>query len=488
MDLDNASETDSASGQGSAESDSWYLPYRDILRSKANQPHSQWIFCGIIRDYLLFIHPNPSDQLFQLYDRLLRQESCQYRSTIANLSPSPVAVEEQRWHQFYMRAAIANQQQNDNNRPVPDYAFDKQWATKVVEQTKVWLRDNPLKNDNETHRHGTANQMVKFLTYGHAPSSEEAAYCSTDEAMELVAAGDKILITKDQQTINWGGRPIEALFRKWYTPSDLASETDVTVPQRHMSKPVRVKKTIRQVSRKFLDNHPSTESWNVLDLHNPIPPRSPSFLDTPNCQLLHSLLEGMHNDSARRRPATHNFLLSEGGNHTAAHVDSHGFGTFITVHEGHYGFGWVAIKNAHDRKLWEEDALSVDVAKMARYVILRPGQTAYFPSGTIHFVFRLVEEPTLAVAGDVLAWSCILQWLHVLKRQELDQSIANSDVTEKSVKKWTLSLRKLVSQCINLSKTDGTQDHLQLIGGIETAQHIVEIIKASIESCVHDWC
>ncbi|KAI8648064.1 hypothetical protein LRP88_12668 [Fusarium phalaenopsidis] len=493
MDLDNGSETDSASGEGSAESDSWYFAYRDILRSKTSHPHSQWIVCRMIRDDLLFIQASPSDQLFQLYDRLMRNESCQYRSTIANLSPSPVADEEKRWHQFYMRAAVTqphstNQQHNDNTRPVPDYAFDKQWATKVVEQTKVWLRNNPLKKDNETHRHGPAQQMVNFLTYGHAPSLEEAAYCSTDEAMELVAAGDKILITKDQQPINWGGRPIEALFRKWYMPSDLASETEVTIPQRHISKSMRVKKTIHDVSRKFLDNHPSTESWNVLDLHNPIPPRSPSFLDTPNCQLLYSLLEGMQNDPARRRPATHNFLLSEGGNHTAAHVDSHGFGTFITVHEGCYGFGWVAVKSAQDRKLWEEDALSLDVAKMARYVILHPGQTAYFPSGTIHFVFRLVEEPTLAVAGDVLAWSCIPQWLHILRRQELDQSAANSDVTEKSVKKWTSSLRKLVNQCINLSKTDDTQDHLQLIGGIETAQRIVEIIKASIESCVRVRC
>ncbi|RSL84267.1 hypothetical protein CEP52_016476 [Fusarium oligoseptatum] len=419
----------------------------------------------------------------------MHNESCRYRSTIANLSPSPVTDEEKRWHQFYMRAVVTQQrhppvnQHNYNTRPVPDYAFDKQWATKVLDQTKAWLNNNPLNDseDNETHRHGPARQIVNFLTHGHSPSSEEAVYCSTDEAMELVAAGDKILITKDQQQINWGGRPIEALFGTWYTPSDLASETKVNIPQRPISSYIKVKKTIRDVSRRFLENHPSTESWNILDLRNPIPPRSPSFLDTPNSQLFHSLLEEIHND---RRPATHNLLLSEGGNHTAAHVDSHGFGTFITVHEGQFGFGWVAVKNVEDRELWEKDPLSLDVAKMARYVILHPGQTGYFPSGTIHFVFRLVDEPTLAVSGDALAWSCILQWLRVLRRQELDKSAANSDVTQTSVKKWTSSLRKLVTQRINLSKTDDTQDHLQLIGGEEMAQHIIEIIKASIESYV----
>ncbi|EEU34560.1 uncharacterized protein NECHADRAFT_88868 [Fusarium vanettenii 77-13-4] len=352
MDLDNGSETDSESGVGSAESDSQYLMYRNILQSKTDHPRSQWIVCQMIRDHLLFIQSNPSDQLFQRYDRLMRNESCQYRSTIANLSPSPVADEEKRWHQFYMRAAAtatvtqrhSTSQDNNNTRPVPDHASDKRWATKVAKQTKAWLRNNPLKKDTETHRHAPAQQIVNFLTYGHMPSSEEAAYCSTDEARELVIAGDKILITKDQQPINWGGRPIEALFRKWYTPCDLTCET-----------------------------------------------------------------EAMHNDPARRLPATHDFLLSEGGNHTIAHVDSHGFGAFITVHEGLYGFGWVAVKNARDRTLWEQDPLSLDVAKMARYVILRPGQTAYFPSGTIHFVFRLVDEPTLAVSGDALAWSCILQ-------------------------------------------------------------------------------
>ncbi|RSL44680.1 hypothetical protein CEP54_014581 [Fusarium duplospermum] len=362
-----------------------------------------------------------------------------------------------------MRAAAVTQRQstptdqhNGNTRPVPDCAFDKEWATKIVEQTKVWLRDNPPQQDNETHRHFPAQQIVNFLTYSHAPSSDEAAYCSIDEAIELFAAGNKVLITRDQQPINWGGRPIEALFMQWYTPSDLARETEVTIPQRNISSNIRAKKTIRDVRGKCLDNHLSTESWNVLDLHNPIPRRSPSFLDTPNCQLLHSLLEGMHNDPARRGSAPHNVLLSEGGNYTASHVDSHGFGSFITVHEGRYGFGWVAVKNSQDRKLWEEDPLSLHVAKMARYVILHPGQTAYFPSGTIHFVIRLVEEPTLAVTGDALLWSCNLQWLHIMRRQELDQSGANSDVTEKSAKKWASSLRKLVNQRINLSKTDDT--------------------------------
>ncbi|RSL89835.1 hypothetical protein CDV31_015797 [Fusarium ambrosium] len=96
----------------------------------------------------------------------MHNESCRYRSTIANLSPSPVTDEEKRWHQFYMRAVVTQQrhppvnQHNYNTRPVPDYAFDKQWATKVLDQTKAWLNNNPLNDseDNETHRHDPARR------------------------------------------------------------------------------------------------------------------------------------------------------------------------------------------------------------------------------------------------------------------------------------------------------------------------------------------
>lgn len=47
-----------------------------------------------------------------------------------------------------------------------------------------------------------------------------------------------------------------------------------------------------------------------------------------------------------------------------------------------------------------------------RYVVLRPGQTIYFEAGTIHFVFRLIQQ-TLLVGGHVLRWSRAASFMEV---------------------------------------------------------------------------
>ncbi|AEO60989.1 hypothetical protein MYCTH_2310767 [Thermothelomyces thermophilus ATCC 42464] len=45
-------------------------------------------------------------------------------------------------------------------------------------------------------------------------------------------------------------------------------------------------------------------------------------------------------------------LVSEGGNHTAPHMDSHGYATWITVQEGSIGFGWMACPTKEEREAW----------------------------------------------------------------------------------------------------------------------------------------
>jgi hypothetical protein len=63
-----------------------------------------------------------------------------------------------------------------------------------------------------------------------------------------------------------------------------------------------------------------------------------------------------------------------------------------------------------------EDTEHYDDRQQWRYWILKPGQTIYFPSGTIHGVFRIQREQTLALGGHILQWSNISQWLEVISK------------------------------------------------------------------------
>ena len=48
-----------------------------------------------------------------------------------------------------------------------------------------------------------------------------------------------------------------------------------------------------------------------------------------------------------------------------------------------------------------------------RYIILPPGWTVFFASGTIHLVFRIQAEQTLGLGGHIPQWTSIRKgrWL-----------------------------------------------------------------------------
>ncbi len=84
-------------------------------------------------------------------------------------------------------------------------------------------------------------------------------------------------------------------------------------------------------------------------------------------------------------------LLSKGGHNTAPHIDSHGYSTWIEVQEGQIGFGWMSRPTPGERDIWMADPHSYTGGRW-RYVILQQGDTVFFTSGTIHFVFRIRER------------------------------------------------------------------------------------------------
>ena len=63
---------------------------------------------------------------------------------------------------------------------------------------------------------------------------------------------------------------------------------------------------------------------------------------------------------AEWREIEHWALLSEGGHCTAAHTDSHGLATWITVQEGLFGFAWMARPTDDQRAAWRNNTEQYD--------------------------------------------------------------------------------------------------------------------------------
>ncbi|KAI7477830.1 hypothetical protein KC351_g8627 [Hortaea werneckii] len=177
--------------------------------------------------------------------------------------------------------------------------------------------------------------------------------------------------------------------------------------------------------------------WNLLELATHYDEGiRPAFLNSEDCRLLTKLKFPNKGDTASRKGYDPGWkevekwaLIAQAGALTEPHQDSHGYSTFITINQGIFGYGWLSNPTAEARAAW---AASPDhyVDGRWRYAILRPGQTVYFPTATIHFVFRLpAAGNTLAFGGHVLRNSQIVNWVKCLIDEKKDSSITNEDLT-----------------------------------------------------------
>ncbi|KAI7513185.1 hypothetical protein KC347_g1760 [Hortaea werneckii] len=194
--------------------------------------------------------------------------------------------------------------------------------------------------------------------------------------------------------------------------------------------------TIGKVKEHFAK--PCTGSpWNLLELATHYDEGiRPAFLNSEDCRLLTKLKFPNRGDTASRKGYDPGWkevekwaLIAQAGALTEPHQDSHGYSTFITINQGIFGYGWLSNPTAEERAAW---AASPDhyVDGRWRYAILRPGQTVYFPTATIHFVFRLpAAGNTLAFGGHVLRNSQIVRWVKCLIDEKKDSSITNEDLT-----------------------------------------------------------
>ncbi|KAI7551180.1 hypothetical protein KC331_g2711 [Hortaea werneckii] len=177
--------------------------------------------------------------------------------------------------------------------------------------------------------------------------------------------------------------------------------------------------------------------WNLLELATHYDEGiRPAFLNSEECRLLTKLKFPNRGDTASRKGYDPGWkevekwaLIAQAGALTEPHQDSHGYNTFITINQGIFGYGWLSDPTVEQRAAWAASP-DHDVDGRWRYAILRPGQTVYFPTATIHFVFRLpAAGNTLAFGGHVLRNSQIVRWVKCLIDEKKDPNLANEDLT-----------------------------------------------------------
>lgn len=375
-----------------------------------------------------------------------------------------------------------------SRRPQIDPGFDERFRLQVLGEL---ARDFTDGKEDEWSRGECTNRYIhKIVSRCKRPNTDprngavDAGFLSGQEAADAVDCGlERIpIFTEGQQQFQWkeGTRPIAQLFSRM---EDLSREVSVQIPSHGFELPSFENKSLAAIQQRFFAEPPSADPWNILDLRSPLPPSIlPRFLTGENCQLLprirDTILEGRNAERTKAHREDWNewtdllewVLLSEGGHNTAPHMDSHGWSTWITIQEGNFGFGWLSRPTDKEREDWMASPLAYTGGNW-RFAILKPGQTVFFPSGTIHFVFRLHDKQTLALGGHLLQWTQLERWVEVIQWQLRNPNITNEELG-KSPLKYLHMAEKLAANRVE------TFTRVQDMGGLEAVNQFR--VRASV--------
>ena len=358
------------------------------------------------------------------------------------------------------------QQNGRRGQSSHDSAGDAEFRLNMLHQLVERIELKSSKTNSWGELNDTAMlQLVSLATQPNLVGGDgevDAYFLSDEEAatrMECTTQHLRVpIITCDQQQFRWtpgGGRPIEQFLRRI---EGLDQVVSVQMPSLSIRRPSHSRTRLSVVKNKFLSDDCVSDRWNLLDLDCPLPGTLPNFLMGENCQLLSMVRnEALRGNSLDRVFASSKewnqwkdvetwALLAQAGALTLRHQDSHGFGTWITVQEGHIGIGWMSRPTAQELSAWMADPVHYTGGKL-RYVVLKPGQTIFIPSGVIHFVFRLVGEhsQTFAIGGHVLLWSSLDLWMEVILGQLRHPDVTNEEV-KATIPNYVEIVRRLVSQ------------------------------------------
>jgi len=336
----------------------------------------------------------------------------------------------------------------------------------------------------------TSELISRIVQKSKPPTDKEAYFLRGEAAAKKVEFGqvDAPIFTQDQQPFQWKGedRPISQFF---CLLEDLGLDRTVSVqiPSRSLPAESCEEKTLLEARDRFLQQRPTNDPWNLPDLQSPVPSTLPSFLEGQNCQLLLRVRDAILMGSSAERIAApgHDWntwrnvldwaLLSEGGHSTAPHMDSHGYSTWITAQEGRIGFGWMSYPTQQEEDAWMSNPHDYTGGDW-RYVVLLPGQTVFFPSGTIYFVFRMRGEQTFALGGHILQWSGIGRWLQVVIAQRKSPDITNEDI-EPSASAYVHVIKGLLSNRIRAGRDEE-------VGGRDAIVRFFALLEVSLLPCL----
>ncbi|GAB7323234.1 hypothetical protein MBLNU13_g05723t1 [Cladosporium sp. NU13] len=357
-------------------------------------------------------------------------------------------------------------------RPLNDFAGNHNFADQVLRDLKPKLKSPAMCfGDRQNER------MHYLLTNALPASDEEMLFLSGVEAAARLQPGvfhNGPILTQGQQPLPL--QTVHDFLDEFYDDDTKVWIQDPGVT--YASKRRFVKEVpVSKVKERIFDGKTRSRPLNCLELATHVEDGlRPTFLAGEDTRLLTKLKLERATDNAERRSYPQGYkevekwaLLAEAGALTEPHQDSHGYSTYITANQGMIGFGWLSYPSAEEREHWIEDPESIPGDRY-RYVVLKPGQTVYFPAGTVHFVFRLPSAGhTLAFGGHVLRCSNIAHWARTMLEERSNHRITNEDLTS-SAPGYLNRVEKFVMQ----AQKNG---RLEKWGGAEEVEEFLRLKK-----------
>lgn len=355
-------------------------------------------------------------------------------------------------------------------RPLNDLAGNRDFANQVIKALKLRLKPQAVCfGDRQNER------IHYLLKHASAANDKEMLFLSGAEAAAMLKPGvfhNGPIVTEGQQPLPL--QSVKDFLDEYYDDDTRVFVQDPSVKfssGQHFAREVK----IGSVKKRLLEGKTKGRPWNCLELATHVEDGlRPAFLADEDTRLLTKLKLERATEYAGRRSYPQGYkevekwaLLAESGAVTEPHQDSHGYSTYITVNQGRVGFGWLSYPSAAERYTWTHAPESIPGDRF-RYVVMKPGQTVFFPAGTVHFVFRLPSAGhTLAFGGHVLRCSNIVEWARTMLEEKANAHITNEDLTT-SAPGYLNRVEKFVLQ----ARRDGT---LEKWGGAEAIEEFLRL-------------
>ena len=355
------------------------------------------------------------------------------------------------------------------NTTVDNTMIDIQFVEACIQRVQKQAK---IKADTVGRRQ--ARRIQGLLPESKAPNQHEALYMTREAAAQYLATSSFFsgpIIVRDAQSLPL--QTVDEFLAEFYDDSINVSIQDPRTELKKKNHSVR-EVTVAQV-KQHLSQERVLAPWNCLELAAHVEDGlRPSFLNSEECRLLTKLKIPSEDDSAGRRGYAPGWkdkekwaLIARAGALTEPHQDSGGLGTYITINQGVVGFGWLSRPTSEEKQDWLANPGSF-VGGQWRRIVLRAGDTIYFPGGTVHFVFRDPKESnTLAFGGHVLRCSQIATWIETLLQDQANPNITNEDLSASVV-----GYLERVERFVYHATVKGTQ---ALWGGQESIDRFVRM-------------